>query len=72
MKAPLACSLTEADMHERRRIILDSVRAVAVDLTLLPLGYRIDDLRKTAAHVKVLSLEPLLGPPWRRNLHGID
>src|SRR5208283_4523053 len=30
--------------------------------------YRIDDLRKTAAHVKFLSLEPLLGPLRKLNL----
>lgn len=34
--------------------------------------YRIDDLRKTAAHVKFLSLEPLLGPLRKLNLRGID
>jgi protein gp37 len=33
---------------------------------------RIDDLRKTGAHVKFLSLEPLLGPLKRLNLKGID
>jgi protein gp37 len=33
---------------------------------------RIDDLRKTDAHVKFLSLEPLLGPLLNLNLHGID
>jgi protein gp37 len=33
---------------------------------------RIDHLRKTAAHVKFLSLEPLLGPLSKMNLHGID
>jgi protein gp37 len=37
-------------------------------------GYvgRIDDLRQTAAHVKFLSLEPLLGPLHQLNLRGID
>jgi len=35
-------------------------------------SYRIDDLRKTAAHVKFLSLEPLLGPLGKLNLRGID
>jgi len=35
-------------------------------------AYRIDDLRKTAAHVKFLSLEPLLGPLPRLKLRGID
>jgi protein gp37 len=34
--------------------------------------HRIDDLRKTAAHVKFLSLEPLLGPLGKLNLRGID
>jgi protein gp37 len=33
---------------------------------------RIDDLRKTDAHVKFLSLEPLLGPLRKLNLRGID
>jgi protein gp37 len=33
---------------------------------------RIDDLRKTRAHVKFLSLEPLLGPLHNLNLRGID
>lgn len=37
-------------------------------------GYisRIDDLRKTGADVKFLSLEPLLGPLRKLNLRGID
>ncbi len=34
--------------------------------------YRIDDLRKTGAHVKFLSLEPLLGPLGKLNLLKID
>lgn len=34
--------------------------------------YRMDDLRKTAAHIKFLSLEPLLGPLRKLNLRGID
>ena len=33
---------------------------------------RIDDLRVTGAHVKFLSLEPLLGPLAKLKLHGID
>jgi protein gp37 len=33
---------------------------------------RIDDLRKTDAHVKFLSLEPLLGPLHKLNLRGIN
>jgi protein gp37 len=34
--------------------------------------HRIDHLRKTGAHVKFLSLEPLLGPLHKMNLRGID
>lgn len=34
--------------------------------------YRIDDLRKTGAKIKFLSLEPLLGPLDRLQLDGID
>ncbi|KAF0106089.1 MAG: hypothetical protein FD146_2805 [Anaerolineaceae bacterium] len=34
--------------------------------------YRINDLRKTGAKVKFLSLEPLLGPIQRMNLRGIN
>jgi protein gp37 len=35
-------------------------------------SFRIDHLRKTGAHVKFLSLEPLLGPMPGLNLKGID
>jgi protein gp37 len=34
--------------------------------------FRIDDLRKTPAHIKFLSLEPLLGPLPKLNLNKID
>ncbi len=34
--------------------------------------HRIDDLRATGAHVKFLSLEPLLGPLTNLDLTGID
>ena len=34
--------------------------------------HRIDDLRGTGAHIKFLSLEPLLGPLPKLNLKGID
>jgi len=33
---------------------------------------RIDDLRRTSAHLKFVSLEPLLGPMPRLDLEGID
>jgi protein gp37 len=34
--------------------------------------FRIDDLRRTGASIKFLSLEPLLGPLNNINLDGID
>jgi len=34
--------------------------------------FRIDDLRKTGAHIKFLSIEPLLGPQLKLKLKGID
>jgi protein gp37 len=34
--------------------------------------FRAEDLRKTGAHVKFLSIEPLLGPLPHLKLHGID
>lgn len=34
--------------------------------------FRIDHLRRTAAQIKFLSLEPLLGPPPHLDLRGID
>ncbi len=34
--------------------------------------FRIDDLRKTAAKIKFLSVEPLLGPIQKMNLKGIS
>jgi hypothetical protein len=39
MEPPIACTLTEAELRERRRTILDSVRNAALDVTPLPLGY---------------------------------
>lgn len=35
-------------------------------------AFRIDHLRRTPAHIKFLSLEPLLGPLPNLNLRGID
>jgi protein gp37 len=34
--------------------------------------FRADDLRKTAAHIKFLSIEPLLGPLHKLKLRGIN
>lgn len=39
MDLPVACTLTDAEMRERRSTILDSVRRAVLDSTLLPDGY---------------------------------
>ncbi len=39
MNLPVACTLTEAEMRERRQTILDSVRRAALNVKSLPLGY---------------------------------
>lgn len=39
MELPIACTLTETEMRERRRTILDSVRGAALTVKPLPLGY---------------------------------
>ena len=39
MEQPIACTLTEAEMRERRRAILDRFRGEALAVTPLPLGY---------------------------------
>jgi len=39
MDMPIACTLPEADLRERRRTLLDSVRRIAIDVTELPSGY---------------------------------
>jgi hypothetical protein len=39
MELPIACTLTEAEMRERRQTILDSVREAILNVTSLPLGY---------------------------------
>ncbi len=39
MELPLACTLTDTEMRERRRTILDAFRGAALEVTSLPLGY---------------------------------
>jgi hypothetical protein len=39
MEPPIACTLTDAEMRERRRTLLDAVRGGAFDVASLPLGY---------------------------------
>jgi hypothetical protein len=39
MESPIACTLTEAEIRERRQTMLDFVRGAALNVTSLPLGY---------------------------------
>ena len=39
MVLPVACTLTEAELRERRATILDSVRRAVLDITPVPDGY---------------------------------
>lgn len=39
MDAPIACTLTESELPERHRTILDSVRGAALEVMSVPLGY---------------------------------
>jgi protein gp37 len=45
---------------------------MGVSVETVKYAYRIDYLRRTDAHVKFLSLEPLLGPLQKLNLEGIN
>jgi protein gp37 len=45
---------------------------MGVSVENLDYTYRIDYLRHTTAHIKFLSLEPLIGPLPNLNLRGID
>jgi hypothetical protein len=39
MDLPIACTLTEAELRDRRRTVLDSIRNEAVEVTSLSDGY---------------------------------
>ena len=40
MSYPIACALTDVEMRERRRTLLDFIRSGIIDTTVLPSGYR--------------------------------
>jgi hypothetical protein len=39
MSNPIACALTNVEMRERRRTLLDSIQSAIIDTTDLPSGY---------------------------------
>lgn len=59
MKIPVACTLTEAEMRERRRTILDSVRSAVRSVTNLPLGFAYSFEAKPEVVVQVARLVEL-------------
>ena len=56
MELPIACTLTEAEMRERRRTILDRLRHQALAVTPLPLGsiYRFEPTSELLARLAQL------------------
>jgi hypothetical protein len=60
METPIACTLTDAEMRERRRTILNAFRGAALDVTSLPLGfvYRFEPATELLAQiVRLVDLE---------------
>ena len=39
MDLPIVCTLTESELRERRRTVLDSIKEVALDVAPIPGGY---------------------------------
>jgi protein gp37 len=78
--------MRRADWHQYQLLTKRSERLLALDAELVWLPHvwmgvsveakecvhRIDDLRRTHAHTKFLSVEPLLGPLPNLDLSGID
>jgi protein gp37 len=78
--------MAEANWHQYQLLTKRSARALELDRHLdwqpnIWFGvsienadhvHRIEDLRRTRAHVRFLSLEPLLGPLSNLDLDGID
>ncbi|HLJ29956.1 MAG TPA: hypothetical protein VKY85_24830 [Candidatus Angelobacter sp.] len=56
MELPIACTLSEAEMRERRQTILDVVRGAALKVTELPLGYayRFEPTSEVLTHLSQL------------------
>jgi hypothetical protein len=60
MERPIACTLTEPEMRERRRTILDAFRRDVLDVAPLPLGckYRFEPTSEVLARlVQLIDLE---------------
>ncbi|HSZ60609.1 MAG TPA: hypothetical protein VK828_02355 [Terriglobales bacterium] len=59
MAPPIACTLNDAEMRERRRTVLDAFRSAAVDVTSLPLGYAYHFAPTSAMLMQIVSLVDL-------------
>jgi hypothetical protein len=59
MDLPVACTLTDAEMRERRATILNAIRRAVLDITPLPGGYA---YRFVKADREPICLE-ITGPP---------
>ena len=59
MDLPIACTLTEAEMRERRQAILDFLRRTHVNVTELPNGYAYTLTPTSEAFMQVTQLVDL-------------
>ena len=59
MKPPIACTLNDVEMRERRRTLLDAFRRAALDLTSLPLGYAYHFAATSGVLAQIASLVDL-------------
>jgi hypothetical protein len=60
MELPIACTLSDGEMQERRRTILDSLRGTILNVVSLPLGYvyRFEPTSETVAFLsRLVDLE---------------
>ncbi len=59
MGLPIACTLNDAEMQERRQTVLDAFRNAALDVTSLPLGYAYHFAPSSALPAQIVSLVDL-------------
>lgn len=59
MGPPIACTLNDAEMRERRRIILDAFQGAVLDVTSLPLGYAYHFAPTSATLTQIIRLVDL-------------
>jgi hypothetical protein len=56
MEPPIACTLNDPEMRERRRTILDGFRSATLEVTSLPLGYAYHFAPTSAVLAQIVNL----------------